>query len=127
MYGQKVKLDLDKIKNRKEKTAEPVEEAPAEPVVDEVVEDVPEEPVVDEVVEEVVEDVPEEPVVEQKPAKEKSKQGSKLDDLKIKLKEKDEKLSNQSSELNYLTNKIIPKLKKENALMKAKIVSNNNL
>ncbi len=35
--------------------------------------------------------------------------------MKRKLKEKDEKLSNQSSELNYLTNKIIPKLKKENA------------
>ena len=40
---------------------------------------------------------------------------SELDDLKVKLAEKDKKLSNQSNELNYLTNKIIPKLKKENA------------
>ena len=30
---EKVKLDLDKIKNRKEKTAEPIEEAPAEPEI----------------------------------------------------------------------------------------------
>ena len=35
--------------------------------------------------------------------------------MKKKLAEKEKKLSNQSSELNYLTNKIIPKLKKENA------------
>ena len=32
--------------------------------------------------------------------------------------EKDKKLSNQSNELNYLTNKVIPKLKKENAELK---------
>ena len=48
--------------------------------------------------------------------------------MKTKLKEKDEKLSNQSSELNYLTNKIIPKLKKENAeLNKLKIELTNAL
>ncbi len=34
------------------------------------------------------------------------------------LKEKDQKLDNQSSELNYLTNEIIPNLKKENAELK---------
>ena len=34
------------------------------------------------------------------------------------IKEKDQKLDNQSSELNYLTNEIIPKLKKENAELK---------
>ena len=34
------------------------------------------------------------------------------------LKEKDQKLDNQSSELNYLTNDIIPTLKKENAELK---------
>ena len=32
--------------------------------------------------------------------------------------DKDKKLSNQSNELNYLTNKVIPKLKKENAELK---------
>ena len=35
------------------------------------------------------------------------------------LKEKDQKLDNQSNELNYLTNEIIPALKKENAELKA--------
>ena len=46
---------------------------------------------------------------------EKPKESSKLNNLKDKLAEKDKKLSNQSNELNYLTNNIIPKLKKENA------------
>ena len=36
-----------------------------------------------------------------------------------KLAEKDKKLANQSSELNYLTNKVIPKLKKENSELKS--------
>ena len=39
--------------------------------------------------------------------------------MKKELAEKSEKLSNQSSELNYLTNKIIPKLKKENSELKS--------
>lgn len=154
MYGQKVKLDLDKIKNRKseaeeapkEVSEEPVvEKVTSEPVVEEASEEIVEEPVeeaaadepeevseepVEEddeteevinepVVEEVIDDPvingvidDEEPVGENKSA---DKNDSKFDDLKKKLKEKDEKLSNQSSELNYLTNKIIPKLKKENA------------
>ncbi|MBE6509418.1 MAG: acyltransferase [Methanobrevibacter sp.] len=38
-----------------------------------------------------------------------------MNDLKSKLGEREKKLANQSSELNYLTNKVIPKLKKENA------------
>ena len=38
--------------------------------------------------------------------------------MKVKLGEREKKLSNQSSELNYLTNKVIPKLKKENAELK---------
>ncbi|MBE6496257.1 MAG: acyltransferase [Methanobrevibacter thaueri] len=38
--------------------------------------------------------------------------------MKKKLDDKDKKLSNQSNELNYLTNKVIPKLKKENAELK---------
>ncbi|WP_406536351.1 acyltransferase [Methanobrevibacter sp.] len=39
--------------------------------------------------------------------------------MKAKLGEREKKLSNQSSELNYLTNKVIPKLKKENAELKS--------
>lgn len=99
MYGQKVKLDLDKLKNRKNKEVveEPVVEQPIdEPVV--------EEETVEEVAEEVVE--------------EKTSENSDTDiigNLKQKLSEREKKLSNQSSELNYLTNKVIPKLKKENA------------
>ncbi len=119
MYGSKMKLDLDKLKkNRKQReTEDVVETKPVEeiekPVVEEtVVEDVPEE-----VVEEtVVEDVPEEPVDElpkEEPAKKVD--SNILDSLKTKLSEREQKLSNQSSELNYLTNKIIPNLKKENA------------
>ncbi|MBQ6511744.1 MAG: acyltransferase [Methanobrevibacter sp.] len=39
--------------------------------------------------------------------------------MKKEISEKSEKLSNQSSELNYLTNKVIPKLKKENSELKS--------
>ena len=140
MYGQKVKLDLDKIRNRNkeevveaEPVEEPVVEAVEEPVVDEpveeVVEDEPDE-VVDEPVEEVVEDEPDEvvdepveEVVEEKPSKNEEKTSDKsesklINDLKVRLGEREKKLSNQSSELNYLTNKVIPKLKKENAELK---------
>ena len=146
MYGQKVKLDLDKIRNRSKKVkeevveAEPVEtieevpEAPVveeteeevveqatvedEPVEEEVPEEVVEEPVEEEPVEEVVEEAVDEPVeevVEEKPAKKERSKKNKSDDI---LAEKDKKLANQSSELNYLTNKVIPKLKKENAELK---------
>ena len=63
-----------------------------------------------------MEEVIDDPVVDGVIDDEKPDADSSLvDDLKRKMKEKDEKLSNQSSELNYLTNKIIPKLKKENA------------
>lgn len=41
-----------------------------------------------------------------------------LSDLKSKLQEKEKKLTNQSSELNYLTNNVIPKIKKENSELK---------
>ena len=134
MYGQKVKLDLDKIRNRSKKVkeevveAEPVEtieEVPEAPVVEETeeevveqatVEDEPvEEEVPEEVVEEPVEEEPVEEVVEEKPAKKERSKKNKSDDI---LAEKDKKLANQSSELNYLTNKVIPKLKKENAELK---------
>ena len=148
MYGQKVKLDLDKIRNRRKEaeaakeaveetvveevpvaeaveetaTEEIVEEAPVEDAVEEaveetVVEEAPVEDAVEEAVEEtVVEEAPveeavEEPaeevkeVPEKKPKKDNSK---KVNDLKTKM-------ANQSKELNYLTNTIIPNLKKENA------------
>ena len=153
MYGQKVKLDLDKIRNRSKKEevveSEP-EEVVEEPVVEEAVEEVVEEPVEEEaadgevveepveevveeveepvveeaaddevveepVVEEAVEEVVEEPAVEQ-PVEEKPADAADselVDNLKAKLTEREKKLSNQSSELNYLTNKVIPKLKKE--------------
>jgi chromosome segregation ATPase len=42
-----------------------------------------------------------------------------IETLKQKLAEKDEKLKNQASELNHLTNEIIPELKKENKKLKA--------
>ena len=176
MYGQKVKLDLDKIRNRSKKVKEevveaepvetieevpeapvveeteeevveqatvedepveeevpeevveePVEEEPVEEVVEEAVdepveeevpEEVVEEPVEEEPVEEVVEEAVDEPVeevIEEKPAKKERSKKNKSDDI---LAEKDKKLANQSSELNYLTNKVIPKLKKENAELK---------
>jgi len=134
MYGQKVKLDLDKLKNRSkdEPVVEKVVDEPVEKeVVEQKVEEVVDEPVEKEVVEQKVEEVVDEPVeaevveqeveetveeVPEEPAKEESNADSKLiDDLKTKLTEREKKLSNQSSELNYLTNKVIPKLKKENA------------
>ncbi len=43
----------------------------------------------------------------------------KITELETKIKEKDEKLSNQSQELNYLTNDIIPNLKRENSDLKS--------
>ena len=130
MYGQKVKLDLDKIRNRRKET-EAAEEAVEETAVEEVpvveaveevaAEEVAEEAVVEEVpgaVEEVVaEEVAEEAAAEEAPIKEekevpekkpKKENSKKLDDMK-------NKMSNQSKELNYLTNTIIPNLKKENA------------
>jgi uncharacterized phage infection (PIP) family protein YhgE len=153
MYGQKVKLDLDKIRNRR-KEAEAAEEAVEEPVVEEgpvaeaveetateeVVEEAPVEEVVEEApVEDAVEEVVEEPVVEEAPVEEtateevveeapveeavvepaeevkevpekkpKKDNSKKVNDLKTKM-------ANQSKELNYLTNTIIPNLKKENA------------
>lgn len=42
-----------------------------------------------------------------------------IETLKAKIAEKDEKLKNQASELNHLTNEIIPELKKENKQLKA--------
>ena len=149
MYGQKVKLDLNKLRSKskteskdkvvvEEIVEEPVvenkvpeavvEETAEEPVVEEAPQVVDEEPVVEEVVEEevpeeVVEESAEEPEVEEEVpeevvAKPKQQDNSKNDRLIQKLQDKDKKLSNQSNELNYLTNTVIPKLKKENAELK---------
>ena len=117
-----------------EESAEEVaEEAPVEEpeevqeVVEEPADDVEEAPVeepeeVQEVEEEAPEDV-EEPAEEAPAEDEPSNDDVTLDKVVAKLKkeivEKTEKLSNQSSELNYLTNKIIPKLKKENSELKS--------
>ena len=104
MYGKKMKLDLDKLKSKSnEVKEEKIEVEPVEEVVEKTVEEVP-----DEVEDEPAEEAEEEPT-KAKPQK----------DVKDKLAEKDKKLANQSSELNYLTNKVIPKLKKENAELKS--------
>ena len=110
----------DKVEDEpvvKEVSEEPVdevvEEVPDEVEDEPVVEEVSEEPV-DEVVEEVPDEVEDELAEEEQPAKAKHQK-----DIKDKLAEKDKKLANQSSELNYLTNKVIPKLKKENAELKS--------
>ena len=115
MYGSKMKLDLDKLKNNRKKDDEGkvietkhILEGSEEPVV----EDAPEE-----VVEETVKKEAMEEAVKEKPSK--NVDSSVVDSLKVKLGEREKKLSNQSSELNYLTNKLIPKLKKENANLKS--------
>lgn len=147
MYGTKMSLNLDKIKNKSndevveetpavEQVKEPVVEAPVEEthVLDEEeveeVEKAPEE--VEEPVEEtpVLEEEEVEEVVEKTPAPKKEDKGVKesvetsvdynvVSKLKKELSEKNEKLSNQSNELNYLTNKVIPRLKKENSELKS--------
>ena len=125
MYGTKMSLNLDKIKN-KPKDGEVVEENPAveqieEPVVDAPVEEAP-------ASEEVVEEVQE--VVEEESAPDEEDDGVEetvetsvdynvVSRLKKELSMKNEKLSNQSNELNYLTNKVIPRLKKENSELKS--------
>lgn len=100
MYGTKMKLNLDKLKNNS-KTDE-VSEKSIEVVSKKSI-DVSEEVVEDNIKKETPEEIP-----------------SKIDSntigsLKTKLSKKENKLSNQSQELHYLTNKIIPDLKKENA------------
>ena len=125
MYGTKMSLNLDKIKN-KPKDGEVIEENPAveqieEPVVDAPVEEAP-------ASEEVVEEVQE--VVEEESAPDEEDDGVEetvetsvdynvVSRLKKELSMKNEKLSNQSNELNYLTNKVIPRLKKENSELKS--------
>ncbi len=136
MYGSKMKLNLDKLKKNRKKDDEEIETKSVEKVektvVDETVvenvhedvigESIEESLVMEETDEEIVDKkiidgkIPEKPV--EKTFNEKSSKkidSNILDSLKTKLNEKEKKLSNQSSELNYLTNKIIPNLKKENA------------
>ena len=139
LYGNKMKLDFTKLgKNSKKESSTTVEvkkenkkpvpeampkveETVEEPVV-ETVEEVVEEPA--EVVEEeaVEEEVVEEPVVEaveEEVVEEPKDDDSDVAQLKQELKDKESKLKNQSNELNYLTNTIIPDLKKENSSLKS--------
>lgn len=122
MYGGKVKLDLDKLKNNRksdEEKSKPVVEV-EETITKEPVQEVPNEEVV---IESAKEDVIENEVVEE-PTDDVKEESSNdecdiSDDLKSQLEEKDEKLANQSNELHYLTNNIIPNLKKENSKLKS--------
>lgn len=143
----KLDLDKIKRESKKaaeEQTQEVVEKPVVEEPVAEKIEETPEEPVEEHSKEVVDEDSQEETVEdsEEKPAEEEvvdegseeeTADGSEeklaedktsetdstiLDNLKNKLSEKEKKLSNQSSELNYLTNKVIPNLKKENTKLK---------
>lgn len=114
MYGSKMKLDLEKLKNNREKDdkgkgieTKPIKEVSEEPIVEDAPEEVAEETIKEESMGE---------AVKEKPSK--NVDSSVVDSLKTKLGEREKKLSNQSSELNYLTNKLIPKLKKENANLK---------
>ncbi|WP_303737374.1 hypothetical protein [Methanobrevibacter millerae] len=139
LYGNKIKLDFTKLGNNskkepsttveiKKENKKPVPEAmpPVEETVEEPVEAV-EEVVVEETVEEPAEEeaaekeVVEEPVVEavEEVVEEPKEDDSELVQLKDELKEKESKLKNQSNELNYLTNTIIPDLKKENSNLKS--------
>ena len=122
LYGNKVKLDFTKLGKKSEKeestTVDVKKEqekviSQSEPQVEEVaVEEVAEE-VVDEPVEEVeeIKEVVEEP--------KSTNNDSDVLRLKEELKSKESKLKNQSNELNYLTNTIIPDLKKENSKLKS--------
>ena len=124
MYGSKMKLDLDKVKNNNNdgEKVETIESKHEEEVVD--VKDsnlteensVEESEVLEEDVEEVEENIVEEPDVGVED--DLAEDNSNTKNLDEDMDEKDKKLANQSSELNYLTNKIIPKLKKENEELK---------
>ena len=111
MYGGKVKLDLDKLKNNRksdEEKSKPVVEV-EETITKEPVQEVPNEEVV---IESAKEDVIENEVVEE-PTDDVKEESSNdecdiSDDLKSQLEEKD-----------YLTNNIIPNLKKENSKLKS--------
>ena len=132
LYGNKMKLDFTKLGKKSNKEPSTTVEVKKEnlkpqpeikPSVEEVVDDEPVEEVKEEIVEEAldepVEEVVGEPkeVVDEEP---KSKDDdSKISQLKDELKEKESKLKNQSNELNYLTNTIIPDLKKENSKLKS--------
>ena len=130
LYGNKIKLDFTKLGNNskkepsttvevKKENKKPVPEA--KPPVEENVEEPIEEPVVEAVEEETVEEPIEELVVEavEEETAEEPKDDSEVAQLKNELKEKESKLKNQSNELNYLTNTIIPDLKKENSSLKS--------
>ena len=139
LYGNKVKLDFTKLGKKsnkepsttvdvkKENYAPQVEPQVEETVEETVVEEVIEEPVVEAVEDDAVdEEVVDEPVVEavEDDAVDEEVVDEDIDDsdvtqLKEELMDKESKLKNQSNELNYLTNTIIPDLKKENSKLKS--------
>ena len=144
LYGNKMKLDFTKLgKNSKKESSTTVEvkkenkkpvpeampkveetvEEPVVETVEEVVEEpaevVEEEAVEEEVVKEPVVEAVEEEAVEEEVVKEPKDDDSDVAQLKQELKDKESKLKNQSNELNYLTNTIIPDLKKENSSLKS--------
>ena len=140
MYGNKVKLDLSKLGNKSDEDSTAKVEEKTETVndvetkVENVVEDKPQEVKAEGEPQEVVseeikaEDKPQEEVSEktteekkEKPKKEPKPKNndSKVAQLRKELKDKESKLKNQSNELNYLTNKVIPNLKKENSELKS--------
>ena len=131
LYGNKMKLDFTKLGKKSAKddsttvevkkenlNSQPDNEPSVEEVKEEVIEEVKEE-VVEEVKEEPVEEVKEEPVEEVKKEPKSKNNDKQVAQLKKELKEKESKLKNQSNELNYLTNTIIPDLKSENSKLKS--------
>ena len=108
-----------------ETVEEPVVEAVEEVVVEETAEEpaeeepAEEEAAEEEVVEEPVVEAVEEEAAEEEVVEEPEDDDSDITQLKDELKEKESKLKNQSNELNYLTNTIIPDLKKENSSLKS--------
>ena len=116
LYGNKVKLDFTRLgKNPAKESSTTVEvkkeNLKSQPDIKPPVEEEGNEKIVEEVVKEPVEKVEDVP---------KSKDDDpSVSQLKKELKEKESKLKNQSNELNYLTNTIIPDLKKENSKLKS--------
>ena len=115
LYGNKMKLDFTKLGKKSKKEPSTTVEVKKENLKPQP--DI--KPSVDEVKEEPVDEVKEEPVDEVKKEPKSTNDDSKVAQLKKELKEKESKLKNQSNELNYLTNTIIPDLKKENSKLKS--------
>ena len=134
LYGNKVKLDFTRLgKNPAKESSTTVEvkkeNLKSQPDIKPPVEEEGNEKIVEEVVKEPVEkvedapkskdEVKDEPVEKVEDAPKSKDDDPSVSQLKKELKEKESKLKNQSNELNYLTNTIIPDLKKENSKLKS--------